>query len=166
MGRDISTTYNAWSFNLTDTEKRVFQATGNRIPQSSLEITRPTLITGGAYHHTFQENYHLLVSTDVALTTDGQRNVFISTKTLNLDPRFGVEMGYHDYIYIRGGVGNFQRVKDDLNPEKKILTLQPNFGIGIKLGRLHIDYALTNIGNVSEVLYSNILSARLDFKKN
>jgi hypothetical protein len=165
MGKDISTTYNAWSFNLSDTEKRVFQATGNRIPQTSLEITRPTLIAGGAFHTDFfEKKYNLLISMDAVMTTDGQRNVLVSTKTMNIDPRLGVEMGFQDFLYVRGGIGNFQRVKDDLNPTKKILTLQPNFGIGIKIGRFQVDYALTNIGNVSEVLYSNILSAKLDFK--
>ncbi|HAD32920.1 MAG TPA: hypothetical protein DCF44_00160, partial [Chitinophagaceae bacterium] len=62
------------------------------------------------------------------------------------------------------GGGNFQRVKDDFNPDKENLSLQPNLGIGLKLGRVRIDYALTDIGNVSAVQYSHIFSLLLDIK--
>jgi hypothetical protein len=63
------------------------------------------------------------------------------------------------------GMGNFQRVKDDFDPNKESLSFQPNFGIGISLGRLQVDYALTDIGNVSQVNYSHIISLRLNFKE-
>jgi hypothetical protein len=99
------------------------------------------------------------------LATDGQRNVLISSKAFNLDPRVGFELGYQKMVWLRGGVGNFQRLKNEEDPTKKDLNLQPNIGLGLKLGRLHIDYALTNIGNVSQVLYSHIFSMKLDLKK-
>jgi hypothetical protein len=98
-------------------------------------------------------------------TTDGQRNVLVSSKSINIDPRLGLELDYKQFLQLRGGVGNFQRVKDDFSPEKERLSLQPNFGVGMRLGRLQIDYALTDIGNVSEVLYSHIFSLRLDLKQ-
>ena len=43
--------------------------------------------------------------------------------------------------------------------------MQPNFGVGIRFGRVKIDYALTDIGNVSAVQYSHIFSVLLDFKE-
>ncbi len=82
-----------------------------------------------------------------------------------LDPRIGLEADYDGFVQLRAGVGNFQRVKDDFDPNKEVLTLQPNFGIGLRLGRVQLDYALTDIGNVSQVLYSHIFSVRLDFKE-
>ena len=39
MARDITTTFNAWTFNLSDDMKDVFLATGNVIPENSVEIT-------------------------------------------------------------------------------------------------------------------------------
>jgi hypothetical protein len=68
-------------------------------------------------------------------------------------------------VQLRAGVSNFQRVKEDFDPNKKRLTVQPNFGVGLTLGRFQIDYALTNIGNVSQVQYSHIFSLRFNLKE-
>jgi hypothetical protein len=43
--------------------------------------------------------------------------------------------------------------------------MQPNFGIGVKIKRISIDYARTDIGNQSIALYSNMFSLRLDINK-
>ncbi len=165
QGRDLTTTFNAWSFNLTDREKDEFQRTKNEIPTSSTEITRPRFILGAAYRAAIGAKTTLLPAIDLEWTTDGQRNVLISSKTFNIDPKIGVEADYNGFVQLRVGVCNFQRVKDDFDPNKEVLTLQPNFGIGLKLGRVQLDYALTNVGNVSQVLYSHIFSVRVDFKE-
>ncbi len=164
MGRDITTTFNAWSFTLKESEKDVFLATDNEIPKSSIEITLPRFILGAAHKFEFKNNYSLLAAIDFDMTTDGQRNVLISSKTFNIDPHLGLEGAFRDIIFLRGGIGNFQRALDDFNGQKKILTFQPNFGVGLKLGSLRIDYSLTDIGNVSQVLYSHIFSLTLDLK--
>ena len=44
MLKDITTTFNAWSFSFTEEEKEVLDLTGNEIPIQSLEITKPTII--------------------------------------------------------------------------------------------------------------------------
>ena len=165
QGRDVTTTFNAWSFNLTDREKAVFDSTNNEIPVSNTEITRPRLILGGAYHIKVGKKTTLTPALDFEWTTDGQRNVLISSKNFNIDPKFGLEANYDGFVQLRVGVGNFQRVKDDFNPDKENLSLQPNFGIGLHMGRVQLDYALTDIGNVSAVQYSHIFSLRLDFKE-
>ena len=41
MGRDITGTFNAWSFGFTEEDQAVLLATGNALPESSLEITTP-----------------------------------------------------------------------------------------------------------------------------
>lgn len=165
QGRDLTTTFNAWSFNLTDREKAVFDSTGNEIPVSNTEITRPRLIVGGAYQWKINNKTTLLPTLDMELTTDGQRNVLLSSKSFNLEPRVGLEADYKNLVQVRAGVGNFQRVKSDFDPSKKHLTVQPNFGIGLHLGRIQLDYALTDIGNVSAVQYSHVFSLRFDFRE-
>ena len=164
MGRDLTTTFNAWSFNLTEREKQVFTATDNEIPVSNTEITRPRFVLGAAYKIQIGEKSSLLPALDLEWTTDGQRNVLISSKSFNLDPRFGVEADYNNFVQLRAGVGNFQRVKDDFDPNQENLSFQPNFGVGLHLGRVQLDYALTNIGNVAQISYSHIVSLKLDFK--
>ncbi len=164
MGRDITTTFNAWKFSLTEKEKEVFISTGNEIPSSNTEITRPRIEVGGGYKARLGSKTTLLPALDLVLTTDGQRNVLVSSKAFNLDPRFGIEADYNQFVQLRLGAGNFQRVKKDFDPTKERLTFQPNFGVGLSLGRFQVDYALTDIGNVSQVQYSHIFSLRFNFK--
>ena len=99
---------------------------------------------------------------DADMTFDGKRNVLISADPLSIDPHIGFEVGYSNFIFLRGGMQNIQNVKNLDGTVSKII--QPNLGLGIKLGRLSIDYALTNIGQ--ETLYSNIFSLTLDIYKN
>jgi len=165
VARDITTTFNAWSFNLKQDEKEIFESTGNEIPTNSVEITRPTFSFGSAFYENFGENLTFVAAFDFDITTDGQRNTLISSKAFNLDPRFGFEFGYKKFLYLRGGVNNFQRAKDDVNFETTVMTFQPNFGVGLKFGRLKLDYALTDLGDQSQALYSNIFSLILDLKQ-
>ncbi|HMP30162.1 MAG TPA: hypothetical protein PKD85_11205, partial [Saprospiraceae bacterium] len=66
--------------------------------------------------------------------------------------------------YLRGGLGNIQRIIS-LSSNNRVIDFQPNVGLGLVLGRLKIDYALANVGNVSGVLASHIFSLALDFKE-
>ena len=50
MARDVTTTFNAWSFNLNEKMREVFYVTQNEIPVKSTELTAPKLILGGAYN--------------------------------------------------------------------------------------------------------------------
>lgn len=167
VGRDITTTYNAWTATLTDDEKLAFASSGNTIPKTSVEITKPTFFVGAAYSTPLSSSVNLTVEADAGVATDGQRNVLVSAKAFNLDPRFGFELEYQKNIWLRGGIGNFQRLKveGDLTGTKKELNFQPNFGLGLRLGRLVVDYGLTNIGNTSAVQVSHIFSLKLDLKK-
>lgn len=164
VGRDITTTFNAWSFNFQEDDREILAATGNEIPTSSVEITLPTFSFGSAFYEDFGENISFVAALDFDLTTDGQRNTLISSSAFNIDPRFGFEFGYKKFLFLRGGVNNFQRATDDINFETTTLTFQPNFGVGLKFGRLKLDYALTDLGDQSQALYSNIFSLILDLK--
>jgi hypothetical protein len=44
MARDVTGTFNAWSYNLTDDVKQTYAITGNDIPSNSIEVTVPKLI--------------------------------------------------------------------------------------------------------------------------
>ncbi len=165
MGRDLTTTFNAWSFNLSEREKQVFLQTGNELPSGGTEITRPSFILGAAHRFRFGPQVTCLPALDLGVTTDGRRNTLLRSNLVSADPRIGVEVEYDRVLQLRLGAGNFQYVKDDFNPNRERLSLQPNFGIGLRLGRLQLDYALTDIGNLSQVLYSHIFSVKIDFKE-
>jgi hypothetical protein len=70
---------------------------------------------------------------------------------------------YNKIIFLRAGVGNAQRVSPI--GDEAGWTVQPNMGLGLKIRNLQIDYALSDIGNVSDVLYSNVFSLRIDLVK-
>jgi len=160
-GRDISTTYNSWSYN-TDKLNTVYTETGNEIPKQRTEITYPKFILGTAYTYS-KANISLTAETNLILSTDGRRNVLFSGDPLSADPVFGLETGYKDIVFLRGGLGNIQKTTDfDGN---KYTSMQPNMGIGIKIDNVSFDYALTDIGNVSDALYSNVFSIRMEFGK-
>ena len=96
-------------------------------------------------------------------STDGKRNVLITGDPLSVDPHMGLELGYAKLVFLRVGVGNIQKVTDILDNDK--ITYQPNFGLGIQFRGISIDYALSDIGDQSDALYSNIFSLRFDINK-
>jgi hypothetical protein len=163
MAKDITSTFNAWNFTLSDKLKDVLTVTENEIPENSLEVTLPKLILGAGYKSKLFSKFTWLGELNADLTFDGQRNVAFSGAPVSADPHLGLEFGYDDFIFLRGGVNNIQQVKD--LDGKKSTTFQPNFGIGLKLKNLSIDYALTNIGS-QQTLYSNIFSLKLDIYKH
>ncbi len=166
MGKDITTTFNAWSFSFTDEEKRILQETGNLVPKQSTELTAPSLILAGAYEISTGAKSTLLVEGDLNFTFDGQRNTLISSSVVSMDPRVGFEFGYNERLFVRAGLGNVQKVSDDFNPAQKNTIVQPHFGIGVSFGRLGIDYALTNVGTSQGTSFSHIFSLRLDLARS
>ena len=164
MGRDITTTFNAWSYDLNDQMKEVFTLTGNDIPESSLEITTPKIILASARKFKISPKWQLLSELDLNVSTDGKRNVPVKTGIISIDPKLGLELGFNNFIFLRGGVGNIQQVHTVKG--KKETTFQPNIGLGLNIkDRFFIDYAFTDIGNNSIALYSNVFSLRLMFNK-
>lgn len=155
MLRDVTTTFNAWSFN-TDEFADIFAQTGNELPEGSLEITLPRMSAGLTYLFAFKKNMSLRPELAVDLTTDGARNNIANVGRFSIDPRLGVEFGYYDLVFIRTGLSNMQRTPDF--DDRIVTTLQPNLGIGLKFRQFSIDYAITNVGDRSQTLFSNILS--------
>ena len=80
-----------------------------------------------------------------------------------MEPVLGLETGYKGIVFLRAGLGNIQRENDVFG--NSITTVQPNLGIGIKIKSISIDYALTDVGDQSIALYSNIFSFELDLNR-
>lgn len=159
MAKDITTTFNAWSFNFTEDEQEIFTTTQNVVPENSIELTAPKIILGAAYRFTLGNNFTLLPEIDIDITTDGERNVLLSAKPFSVDPHAGIEAGYKDIVFLRGGIGNIQQVTDFDGSKNYIV--QPNIGVGLMIKSVSIDYALTNLGSLSSSLYSNVFSIRI-----
>jgi len=165
MGRDITSTFNTWSFSLDDRTKEVFEATNNDLPQNGLELTLPKLTLGAGRRFVAHEYVSILTEFNVDITTDGRRNVLISGDPFSFDPNLGVEVDVMNVFYVRGGIGNFQRIKAEVGDYYEY-SFQPNIGLGVHIfDKVAIDYALTDIGDASVALYSHILSLRVAINK-
>ncbi len=162
MARDITTTYNSWTFN-TKSLKDVFIMTGNEIPENSTEITLPEFIPAVSYTYAFNDKFEILGEVDMDISTDGKRNVLIKGDPFSIDPHLGIECNYKKLVYLRAGIGNIQ---NEFGIDgKKFTTVQPNIGLGIKYKKLTLDYALTDIGNVSVAGYSHVFSLNYSINK-
>jgi hypothetical protein len=171
--KDLTSTFNSWYFNLSDDMKEVFELTDNEIPHNGLEYTLPRLLIGSGRDFALGKGFSLMTTIDLDMSFDGRRHELISSKAMNISPHIGIEFGYKNIVFLRTGVGNFQKeVKLDLEKEDKnktVVTCQINMGVGICIKDIvTIDYAYCDIGDISVALYSHVFSLKLalnSFKK-
>jgi hypothetical protein len=165
MARDITSTFNAWVFNLDQQMQEVFVSTGNELPQNGLELTLPRIILAAHGKFELGKGIYAASEIDLDVTTDGRRNTIIKTGLVSIDPHAGLEVGFKKYVAVRFGVSNLQYIKQFDDSQK--LSLQPNVGVGLAFKNFKLDYALTNFGNSSN-LYSHVVSLKvsLDRPKN
>jgi len=164
MAKDVTGTFNAWSFSFTEEEKQELVATGNIVPANSLEVTVPKFIFAAAYEVNIKDKFRILPELDFEMTTDGDRPFMpLRTNAVTFDPRFGLELNYLNIIYVRGGIGNFQTPTDETG--EKVVTFQPTIGVGLKIKTFGLDYAFTDIGDQSYALYSHVISLSLGVNK-
>ncbi|AZQ43886.1 putative type IX sorting system protein PorV2 [Nonlabens ponticola] len=160
MVRDITTTYNTWSID-EDEFATVSDAVENQnqeLPETT-EITLPKLQLGIAREFVFHYDHVLLAEVDLNMRFIQTNDIF-SSGSISATPALGLQYGYTDLVFVRAGVGNFQNVQQlDGNDD---VTFQPNIGIGFKYKGISVDYALTDIGDQSAALYSNVFSLNID----
>ena len=160
MLRDITTTYNVWNI-----DEKEYQKIANAIPgenqelPESTEITAPKAQLGIAKKFIIRYDYSIQAAANVNMRF-ARTNDVIATDFVNVDPAVGFEFRYTDLVFVRAGVGNFQNVQQLDSTEK--VGFQPNIGLGFKYKGIQIDYALTDLGNQSAALYSNIFSVKVD----
>ncbi|HQE33567.1 MAG TPA: PorV/PorQ family protein [Flavobacterium alvei] len=160
MLRDITTTYNVWSIDEAEYKKIADAIPGQNqeLPEST-EITAPKAQLGLSKKFIVRYDYSILAAANLNMQF-AKTNDILSTDFVSVDPALGFEFGYTDLVFLRAGVGNFQNIQQIDTTEK--VGFQPNIGLGFKYKGIQIDYALTNLGNQSAALYSNIFSVKVD----
>ncbi|PKP26023.1 MAG: hypothetical protein CVU03_05410 [Bacteroidetes bacterium HGW-Bacteroidetes-2] len=160
MARDITTTYNIWTIDEKEfaTVQAAVEGQNQELPETT-EITIPKLQIGMARTFNFRGDYSLQAAANLNMRF-AQTNDIISTESVSVDPALGFEFGYIDLIFLRAGVGNFQNVRQLDGSEQ--VNFQPNIGVGFQYKGIQIDYALTDIGDQSVALYSNVFSLKVD----
>lgn len=161
MARDITTTFNVWTI---DEDKYAevqdaIEGQNQEIPETT-ELTLPKLQLGVARNFAIKQDFNLKTEIDLNMRF-AETNDIISSSTVSISPAAGFELSYVEMVYLRGGVGNFQNVKQLDNTDQ--VNFQPGFGLGFKYKGIQIDYAFTDIGDQSVALYSNVFSATIDW---
>lgn len=163
MVRDITTTYNIWNINEKEFQKIKDAQTLNPLQNQDLpetsEITLPKAQLGMGKKFEFHNDMSLLASANLNMQFQ-QTNDLISTSFVSIDPALGFEFGYNNLAFLRTGFGNFQKIQQ-LDGSNKT-GFQPNLGLGFQYKGIAIDYALTDLGNQSASLYSNVFSLKVD----
>lgn len=167
VAKDLTTTFNAWTFSFTEKEKQVLYLTKNDIPIKSTELTAPRITLGGGYNFIFSQSFNLLAEANFDMTFDGKRNTVLSSNTVSVDPHLGLEASINDVFFIRAGITNFQKAlaDGDTTNQKKVWIYQPSLGAGFRVKNISIDYAFSNLANQSNPLYSHIFSLRFDLNR-
>jgi hypothetical protein len=161
LAKDVTTTFNAWSFQFTEEEKQTLELTNNDIPINSVEITKPMLVLGIARTFPLSKTIGLLPELNAQITTDGKRNTLLSSDPFSLDLGFGLEADFRQTVFLRVGINQFQNETDF--DGKQILSPRPSLGTGLKLGGLQVDYAFTDLASDNNT-YSHIVSLLLHLK--
>jgi hypothetical protein len=164
MLRDVTTTFNAWKHQ-PELLKMVYQQTNNLIPNNSIELTLPKAILSASRQHQFSNLWKGAAVLDLELTFDGQRNVFLASDVVNLDPRLGIEIVYDDLLALRVGGSTFQQIRNF--DQNKYWVWKPAFGLGMQLSqRFQLDYALSDIGGFSQTPYSHVFSLKFSLDES
>lgn len=166
MLSDVTTTFNLWSFN-PDAFANTFAATGNDIPENSIEVTLPALRLGMAVEVYKSNRWTVGTTGDLAVLFDGQRNVVWNLGGMSIDPRIGAEVGFRQRVFARLGAmgGQYLRRADGARE----FTFNPTGGVGIRLpigpNLLQVDYALTNAVGVQQGLYTHLVALSYAFER-
>lgn len=160
MVRDITTTYNVWAIDEDKFNeiKDAVEGQNQELPEDT-EITLPKAQLGIAKKFEFHYDYTLLAAVNLNMQFT-RTNDILASDAVSIDPAIGFEFGYTDLVFLRAGVGNFQNV-EQIDGSKKV-NFQPNIGLGFKYKGIQVDYALTDLGDQSAALYSNIFSVKVD----
>ncbi len=161
MAKDVTSTFNAWTFNQELLEDTWFE-TGNYLPESSLEITLPSVTLAFARHIPVVNKFSALAEIDLFTSFDGKRNTMIKTDMISVDPRAGIEFAYDNLAFLRVGTGGFQEIPLE---DGTTYNMQFAVGAGFKFRGVSIDYALSNLGN-SNNFYSHVISLNFRFDTN
>ena len=164
MVRDLTTTYNSWQIedgifdnDLPDDEDNALNR--QEAPEKT-EITLPSVQFGLNREFEIKRNFSLDVELDMNLRF-AQTNDILNNQSFSGSPAFGFEFDYKKFVFLRGGVGNFQNIEQFDGSSN--VGFQPNFGVGFHYKGVSVDYALTDIGDQSAAIYSNVFSLRIDW---
>ncbi len=164
MARDVTTTFNAWVFDINQETTDVFLSTGNSLPKDGIELTLPRFIFASACKFDLgKKGINIGGEIDIDMTSDGRRNTLIQSNAISLDPHFGIFVGYKSLVTVRGGLSNIQKFSNI--DSTSYWGVQPNIGLGIGFKGFNLDYAFTRLGASEANYYTHVFSLSVKLSK-
>ncbi|MEX0686836.1 MAG: PorV/PorQ family protein [Balneolales bacterium] len=154
---DITTMMKLWTVN-TEELQQLADSFQDEIPTGVNERVPPTVKIGISQYFDFGD-FSLLAGADTDLRFEGRKAYYINAGDMSIEPHIGGEVGYHDLVFIRVGVTDF-----NTDPEGNFYT-SPTFGAGLKVGSVYVDYGFAGFGGIaSELGFTHRLSLKVELK--
>ena len=91
----------------------MFVATNNQLPSNNLELTVPKLALGfNRKFNVYKDMFSVQPELNAEFTFDGKRNTLIGSDFTSIDTKMGIEVGYKEFVFLRGGISQFQTKKN------------------------------------------------------
>ncbi len=155
---DITTMLKFWSVNANEL-RALEEDFGDEIPVGQNEIIYPTIKLGASRFFDLGE-FSLVAAIDTDLRFENRRTYYFNVGSMSIEPHIGLEMGYQDMVFIRGGFTDFATDRSG-----SIFT-SPTLGAGLRLGSFDLDYGFSSFAGVSSDLgFTHRVSLKFSFNR-
>ena len=152
--RDATTTFDVWNIN-KDKFDSTYLATGNTIPENSVEQTAPSVNLSAAYTLNIGK-FAFMGEIGSEITFDGKRNYLIRSDFACVNPCAGLEVSFMDMVFVRFGITDF--MKNNHLYISRTYSYVPSLGAGIKVSRFSFDYAFMDASTNSYEYRTNVFT--------
>lgn len=159
---DATGSYNNWFYNEALLGPS-YVATGNDVPYNALEVNLPVLRLGASRRWPVLDGESgIRAMADVDIHFDGARNTLIRTAVFSVNPRAAIEADYHELLFVRAGIGDYQRTASF---DGQRANMAFNLGSGVQYEQFRLDYAYLNVVKSSPGLFSHVVSLNVGLNK-
>lgn len=141
---DITTMMKFWTVNAENLQQ-LADVFNDEIPEGQNERVRPTVKLGFGRMFTFSD-FELAAALDADFRFEGRQTYFFNVGNMSIEPHFGLELGYQDLVFLRGGLTDFHT-----DPEGNYFV-SPTIGAGLKVGSVFLDYGFSSFAGIASDL--------------
>ncbi len=141
---DITTMMKFWSVNAENLQQ-LADVFDDEIPEGQNERIRPTVKFGFGRIFSFSD-FELAAALDTDLRFEGRQTYFFNVGNMSIEPHLGLELGYQDLVFLRGGLTDFHT-----DPDGNYFV-SPTIGAGLKVGSIFLDYGFSSFAGIASDL--------------
>lgn len=154
---DITTMMKFWTVS-AENLRPLAEEFQDEIPQGANERIMPTVKMGlGRIFNIGDISLTAAIDTDFRF--EGRKAYYINLGNMSMEPHAGLEIGYKNLVFIRGGV-------TDLNTDPEgNFYISPTLGAGLQIGTIMLDYGFGSFSGMSSDLgFTHRISLKVGFK--